>query len=224
MVQGYDKVDMPPLTEDMQSELRGIENTFRQKLANCCRNYRVVDEVAAFEYVRTYAVKFFSCFYDFYSEFPKYRGHWAPASEAFAYQRTVKCIEDIDTIRSFFYSSSDHVKRIKSTIAEQSSTKSPPLLQKVEWAPPISVPKASPFVETLINARKLLFQSYQARFPHAHIIDICWAARQHRREWDRWLKGEIRDGLTPDRAFKSVLKSEKEPTQIRREVRPKNWK
>ena len=238
MGQEYERSDMPPLTEDMHATLRSTENVFRNKLASCCHDYRVHDEGAAIEYVRTYAVTFFNCFYEFYSEYPKYRDHWAPASEAFALQRVVKCIEDVSTIHSFFKASSIRMIRIKNTLSECSASKVLAQIPKVQlMAPPSETPWAStmsplsmlarsaaPIAKTLLNPRKLLFNSYRRKFPEAGILDICWAAKQTYRELQRWLKGQSRDGSKPDRLFRAALESDKAPSQLRREPRPKNWK
>jgi hypothetical protein len=72
--------------------------------------------------------------------------------------------------------------------------------------------------------RKALFDSYRVAVPGAGIMDICWAAEQHYREWARWLKGELKDGSKPDRAFRHVLASGKDPKKLRREIRPKDYK
>lgn len=72
--------------------------------------------------------------------------------------------------------------------------------------------------------RENLRDSYRAAFPDAGIMDICWAAKQHYRDWTRWLKGEHKNGSKPDRAFRYVLVSGKDAKQLRKEIRPKNWK
>jgi hypothetical protein len=92
---------------------------------------------------------------------------------------------------------------------------------------PLSIPQQTPSVQTLAplpDDPKSLRDSYRAEFPDAGIMDICWAAKQHYREWARWLKGDLKDGSKPDRAFRHVLTSGKTTDQLRREIRPKNWK
>lgn len=74
------------------------------------------------------------------------------------------------------------------------------------------------------SSRKALFDSYRLIIPGAGIMDICWAAEQHYREWARWLKGELKDGSKPDRAFRHVLTSGKDPRKLRRGIRPKDYK
>jgi hypothetical protein len=84
----------------------------------------------------------------------------------------------------------------------------------------------SPRIETSpkLSERIALFDSYRSSFPDAGIMDICWAAKQHYREWARWLKDELKDGSKPDRAFRFVLSAGKTPSELRREQRPKGWK
>lgn len=47
-------------------------------------------------------------------------------------------------------------------------------------------------VPSLKAEREQLRESYFASFPYEKIkvIDVCWAAQQHVREWRRWLAGE----------------------------------
>jgi hypothetical protein len=68
-----------------------------------------------------------------------------------------------------------------------------------------------------------LRDAYQEQFEGVRILDVCWAAGQHYREWKRWLKGELKDGTTPDLAFRRVLTSGKRPEQLNRKPRPKSW-
>jgi hypothetical protein len=72
--------------------------------------------------------------------------------------------------------------------------------------------------------RKALFKVYQERFPEASIREICWAAHQHVREWQRWMKGELPKGSKADRLFRAVLLGSKSPKEIRPEPRPKDYK
>ena len=118
--------DMPPLTVEMHSDLRALEKRLRLALGSCCSGYDLIDSHAAFEYVRTYATEFYDCYYRFYSHIPdpKYRPHWRPASETFAFDRVVQCIENSYSVLGYFRSDAARVERIKRTIkdhAEQNS-------------------------------------------------------------------------------------------------------
>ncbi len=73
--------------------------------------------------------------------------------------------------------------------------------------------------------RKQLRDSYFASFPDEKIKirDVCWAAQQHVREWRRWLAGELKDGSTPDLAFRRVLTSGKRPAELQKNPRKPGW-
>jgi hypothetical protein len=71
-----------------------------------------------------------------------------------------------------------------------------------------------------LSKRIALRDAYRTAFPDVKIADIIWAAKQTRREWTRWINGEAKDGLKPDRSFKYVLTSGKSPEQIMGKPRP----
>jgi hypothetical protein len=123
--------DMPPLTLELTERLRAMERDLRLALGSCCNNYNLVDREAAFEYVRSYAVRFYDCFYGFYSQIPdeSYRPHWRPASERFAFQRVMKCVENISSVENLFFESG-RKGRIQKTISDH--------------AEPIAIPVAFP--------------------------------------------------------------------------------
>ncbi len=75
------------------------------------------------------------------------------------------------------------------------------------------------------SERIALRDSYLANFTGEKIkvIDICWAASQHRREWSRWLKQEVPDGSMPDLQFRRLLTSGKRPQEFKRQSRPPKW-
>jgi len=72
--------------------------------------------------------------------------------------------------------------------------------------------------------RVALRDQYLRKFPDAVILDICWSAKQHYREWTRWIGGHLKAGSKPDRCFTALLTSGKSPRDYRIEPRPKNWK
>lgn len=82
---------------------------------------------------------------------------------------------------------------------------------------------AEPNKATGTQDRKAIVDAYFAKFPDVKILDVCWAASQHYREWKRWLRNEIKDGLLPDTALRHVLLSGKRPEQIRKQTRPPKW-
>ena len=109
------------------------------------------------------------------------------------------------------------------------STVVPPVTppMSTDSAAPDLVPPSVVPVQQLGAERKALSDSYLANFPEGIVVlDMCWAAGQHYSEWKRWLRGPkvLKDGLTPDKAFKELLTSGKRPREYRKAPRPKGWK
>lgn len=76
--------------------------------------------------------------------------------------------------------------------------------------------------------RRALRDSYFSAFPgeKVKVLDVCWAVRQHHCEWKRWLRvhSPLKNGTTPDLAFRAILQSGKRPSEYRSEPRPSGWK
>jgi len=104
---------------------------------------------------------------------------------------------------------------------------------KVEVPEHLPEPTAEPTKEPIATVPpreaslepRALRDRYLANFPEEKIKirDICWAAAQHYREWKRWLAGQLKDGSTPDLAFRRVLTSGKKPTELKKQPRPPKW-
>jgi hypothetical protein len=78
-----------------------------------------------------------------------------------------------------------------------------------------------------VPTRKELLERYRSSFPEKiKVLDICWAAAQHYSELKRWLRTDspLKDGSTPDLAFRAILSSGKKPQEYRRQVRDTGWK
>jgi hypothetical protein len=93
---------------------------------------------------------------------------------------------------------------------------------------PEQPPGETETTQPVANSRpnpKALRDSYFANFPDEKIKirDLCWAVRQHRREWTRWLAEKLKDGSTPDLAFRRILTSGKRPREFDKTPRPKGW-
>jgi hypothetical protein len=72
--------------------------------------------------------------------------------------------------------------------------------------------------------RRALFDQYRAPLPHFKMLDMCWAAQQHYSEWKRWLRGKLKNGSAPDRAFRALFQSKKLPSEYFKRPRPDGWK
>lgn len=108
--------------------------------------------------------------------------------------------------------------------SQRSTAAPPPPPPKVQHQMAGEESKPAAAASSTAVERQALWAAYRREFPSVSIIQVCWAAYQHRREWDRWFKGEKRDGSKPDRMFRSVLSSHRDATTIRQDERPKDWK
>ncbi|WP_158820016.1 hypothetical protein [Granulicella sp. S156] len=85
--------------------------------------------------------------------------------------------------------------------------------------------EARPRQSLEVLSPKALAAAYFANFPDERIIilDLCWSAGQHYREWKRWLAGTLKAGATADLAFRRTLGTMKRPHEIRNQPRPKGY-
>jgi hypothetical protein len=128
--------DMPPLTDDMHADLRLLERKLKSALGDCYRGHDLHDSHAAFEYVRTYATKFYDLFYGFYSKYLDYESHWRSQSERFASGRVAKCISSYSDIEYFFDRDPTLILRVKKTIEEHAGRTAPRKLVRMADVPP----------------------------------------------------------------------------------------
>jgi lambda repressor-like predicted transcriptional regulator len=137
--------DMPVLTDAEHTQLRVMEHELRVNLAKCVDDRSVRDHDAAFEYARTAAVSFYDFFYRKYTKHPDqtYRPHWRPASEKFAYQRVVRCLDNFSALESLLHRD-DRAARLKKTISENAAFREPRLMTAVMDAPKIPTLMGTP--------------------------------------------------------------------------------
>jgi len=80
-------------------------------------------------------------------------------------------------------------------------------------------------IESDIPERRKLWQAYLNSFPDRILVaDVCWAAKQHRSQWFRWVSGQLKDGSEADLAFRAVLTSGKRPEEYRKVFRRPGWR
>jgi len=232
----FEVSDMPALTPEMQKRIGILENQLQAALTPHCNGYNLFDLEGAYEKVRTFATVFYGCYYNFYSQYPAYKAHWRKASEVFAYQRVLTWINNFYATRENFDPS--RLKRIMRTISDyadgtaRAALSPPPGKQASDYAASgVDIASGSPLLKMAVavghapalNSRKALRDAYRAAFPDVKIADIIWAAKQTRREWTRWINGQAKDGLRPDRSFRHVLTSGKTPEQIMGKPRPTKY-
>jgi hypothetical protein len=91
---------------------------------------------------------------------------------------------------------------------------------------PVSLPSAHAAESNSKIQRSALRDHYLSLFPEKiKILDVCWAAKEHYREWKRWLQkpSPIKDGAKADRSFRAILTSGKRPLEYRPIERPPKW-
>lgn len=119
-------------------------------------------------------------------------------------------------VRKYVWEQSPEFLQMKAQMAES------PIVEAVPAPLPASTVAADEQADRKA-LRESLRDSYRAMFPDVKIADIIWAAKQTRREWTRWIAGEAKDGLKPDRSFRHVLTSGKTPEKIMGKPRPTKY-
>ena len=154
-----DVSDMPPLSREMHSDLRSLENRLMRDLSSCCANYNLIDPAAAVEYARTYAAEFFDLYYDFYSMEGGLEHHSLrkPASKQFAFQRVLHCLNNHSAISRYFESDRKRIDGIKRTISDYADRKHPEVLM----ARPSSRPQVFAPIQS-VSPLELLISTAQA--------------------------------------------------------------
>jgi len=192
--------------------------------------------------IRRYASMLFGMEADSYDEFrsdPRY-GSWLAALADRVTRRVMTALDKLEvgdpdaTIMGYHGLTIVGIKHeLRTTLFEirgQYERGTAPSQQRV--ATPSSVPQAVPVSPPTDNTdaqvdrkavRESLRDSYRAMFPDLKIADIIWGAQQTRREWTRWITGEAKNGLKPDRSFRHVLTSGRKPEEIRGKPRPTKY-
>lgn len=196
---------IPPLSLEVLGEVEDIERYARTSLYNC-GDYRYYNAEKAVRILRTCVVTALVTQFAYYESLPSYHPQWRREIT----ERTINAaIGLVGTAGAehwdFFH------EEMRRTVKEHRVAEAQAAKQRAKKA-------ASP-----AQGRVSLRDSYLASFPEVKILDICWAAEQRYREWKRWLKHELKDGSTPDRAFREVLTSGKRPTELRDKPRPSGW-
>jgi hypothetical protein len=210
---------LPHLTPEEISDRDYEELRLSRELSKCSQRGSF-DSERAFHVLRAHAVEIFNVVYPAYRRKSGFKPKWVPEIVRDVAYRTLRVYSGHesygtmptmnDLFESLFDTLEAHLEELKGTEPQTATAATPALgagLQTVDF-----------------TERIALRDSYRASFPDSGILDICFAARQHYREWTRWLKGELKNGSKPDRQFCSVLNSGRDAKGLRKEIRPKNWK
>ena len=207
---------MPPLTEFEHAELRKMEKELRGCLSSCSTGSRVVDPDVAFEYARTYAVRFYDYYHAYYSAFSEdqtYGPHLRPASEKLAYQRVCRCIESYSAY-DIFLLQYDRSRRLKKTISEHADLAdddAPNSSTPLPADEPLTV-KELRTLETLIEQRTTLLEQYKQKTGASN--RKIYEARNsgiYKPEFLRWQKGILPSSSATTANFERFLREMKPP-------------
>jgi hypothetical protein len=195
--------DIPPLSLPALDRVQKLEDYAQHELRDCrdSRSHDLNVEKAK-RIARTCAVAVLDALLAYYESLPAYDERWIAQLQDSAIESVVGMIPKgyEDDLYEWFRN----------------------LLLATTYAH-LNPPKLKPKPPQQIDRTKLK-QNYLSQFDEPiKILDICWAAQQHYREWKRWIHGELRDASTPDRAFRRVLASDQTPLELAKKPRPKGW-
>ncbi|MFZ0301354.1 MAG: hypothetical protein WAL75_01660 [Terracidiphilus sp.] len=209
---------LPHLTPEEISDRDYEELRLSRELSKCSHGSNF-DSERAFHVLRAHAVEIFNVVYPAYRKKTGFGPKWISEIVRDVAYRTLRVysVEDsygtMPTINELFNVLFDtldaRLEELKGTEAHNETASIPTL--------------GAGFQTVDLTQRIALRNAYRAAFPDVKIADIIWAAKQTRREWTRWISGEAKDGLRPDRSFKHVLTSGKTPEQIMGKPRPTKY-
>jgi hypothetical protein len=194
---------LPPLSLEALSRVEKIEHAVSSTIQQCSDPVRMMSNQPRLSRVfRTCVVELLSVQFAYYDSLPTYHPDW----ELEIAQGTVDSLLGLFPL---FIPPAPYRPELVRTVNEY-------LRERFEQSQ--IAPQGTKQV-----SRKELRGSYLAAFPEVKILDICWAADQHYREWKRWLNDELKDSSTPDLAFRRVLTSGKRPAELKKRPRPSGW-
>ncbi|HEY3836216.1 MAG TPA: hypothetical protein VGL72_06575 [Bryobacteraceae bacterium] len=205
---------LPHLTPEEITDRDLQERRFHQQLSACRGGYDF-DIERGYQVIRSFTVELFETIFSAYRKKIGYDPKWIPEITNEAVYRSLIVIQD--KAESEFRDVKEIAIVLEETIAEHLETSKGDPVQTAAGS--ASVPAERPN----LGDRLALKNSYRAAFPDVKLADIFWAAGQTRREWKRWINGESKDGLKPDRCFRKVLTSGKKPEEIVGKPRPTKY-
>jgi hypothetical protein len=199
-------VPLPPLSLKALAELDLIERPSSSALQSCVNEFGVlVNKEKATRTLRTCVVEVFDAQLRHYESLQSYRQEWV-------HEIARATIETVLGLVPTFVNKEAFRSEVTRTLQEHWS-------QRQQKAISIAQEKEQR------ADRKKLRDAYFAHFQSEpiKILDICWAVGQHYREWKRWLNYELKDGSTPDLAFRKILTSAQRPQEFNKKPRPAKW-
>lgn len=197
---------LPPLLSSTLAELDRIERPSSSALQSCVNQFGVlVNEEKAKRTLRTCVVEVFEIQLRHYESLQSYKQEWV-------HEIARGTIEAVLGLVPTFVNREMFRSEVTRTLQEHWSQRQ----QKTNSVVQEKAKRAD---------RKKLRDVYFTHFQSEpiKILDVCWAAGQHYREWKRWLNYELKDGSTPDLAFRKILTSFKKPRDFNKKPRPAKW-
>jgi hypothetical protein len=185
----------------MLGAVQDVEGLARRALFNFLGT---ASNLRAIEALRTYVVTEVDVKLAYYETLPGHCGDWVNEVKRTSIESILECLPP-----GWSQYEKQFLPELERTVTEHLAARAKPRETNINEPPQ--------------TARQKMRDSYKEKFPDAKNLDICWAAKQHYREWKRWLKYEIKDGSLPDRAFRKVLLSGKSLAEQRKEPRPPKW-
>ncbi|MGA2897307.1 MAG: hypothetical protein ABSE27_06895 [Acidobacteriaceae bacterium] len=195
---------IPPLSLEVLDAVEKMERYAKSALAQCDTSWNFNRE-KAMRILRTCVVTTFDQQVKYHKTSPLFHPHWIVDIA----NSTIASALALNSSTSLDYTVARN--ELVDTLAEHQAQKE---VQEQSDLVVVSEKDDSP---------AKLFLAYKIEHPEVVRLDICWAAKQHYRDWKRWIKGEFKAGSTPDLAFRKVLKSGKLPSELRKEPRKTGW-
>ena len=195
---------IPPLSLEVLDAVEKMERYAKNALSQCDTSWNFNRE-KAMRIMRTCVVTTFDQQVEYHKTSPLFHPHWIVEIA----NSTIASALALNASTSLDYTKARN--ELVDTLAEHQAQK-----EAQEQSDLVVVSKKD-------DSPAVLFLAYKTEHPEVMRLDICWAAKQHYRDWKRWIKGEFKSGSTPDLAFRKVLRNSKPALELRKEARPKGW-
>jgi hypothetical protein len=203
---------VPPLSPETLAQVLAIEQNAREQVRKC-HYYDSFNVDAAIQILRTALVSALDLRIKYYTSHPDYNPEWMDQIKVMTFDSLVGNFSELQITASGANTEEQRqAMRIRSelacTVYDYTAGK-----------------MGEEGTQTAKATRRDLYNSYLANFPNEQIkiLDICWAAGQHYREWKRWINNQWKDGSTADLAFRKILTSGKRPQDYNKKPRPAKW-
>lgn len=215
--------NLPPLSVDVLDHVERIRLSAQVSLSMCeILGTKYLDHDRAAEVMTAYAIKDAEVRMEFYRSFPSFIAEWKNE----IVERSVLAI--LGAFPNFKYEIRDPklLLGVSGPLYEDPRQFLEELINAViEHLTPDGSTKDGPENYVVnVGERHALFREYREKVAPFRMLDMCWSAQQHYSEWKRWLRGAMKNGSAPDRAFRALFESKKHPSEYLKRQRPDGWK